>query len=133
MPLAYVFRNPPHYATAAALVLFVVVGMGGDSAPLSPVDFCIAWGGLTDPRALRFLDISQGSRWCNWRIQEEFPYDDGYVIRNSANVHIVPSSKALDRAARRVRRHDDEEAAIVHRHEALRGELVPLHLHRLQR
>jgi len=40
VPLAYVFRNPPHYVTAAALVLFALaypqVAAGG---PADPVGF----------------------------------------------------------------------------------------------
>ena len=94
-----------HFSTRA-LTLSVEPYLLDNSAPLSPVDYCIAWGGLTPAKVRKFMTISQDHRWCNWRLAEEFPYDEAYVVRNSANIHILPSSPALDRAARRVRRGD---------------------------
>lgn len=77
-----------------------------DSAPLSPVDLCIAWGGIAEPKIFRQLSISQSYRWCSWTYSESFPYDNGYINRNMANTHLIPATRSLAIAAKRVRRGD---------------------------
>ena len=77
-----------------------------DSAPLSPVDLCIAWGGIAEPKIFRQLSVSQSYRWCSWTYRESFPYDNGYINRNMANTHLIPATPALASAAGRVRSGD---------------------------
>jgi hypothetical protein len=74
-----------------------------DSAPLSPVDLCIAWGGIAEPKIFRQLSVSQSYRWCSWTYRESFPYDNGFINRNMANTHIIPATGTLAAAAGRVR------------------------------
>ncbi len=73
------------------------------TSSIAPVDFCIVWGGLTDPKILKQLKIRQDFRWCFWEYGENFPYDNQYIGRNMANTHIIPGSPAIARAAKRVR------------------------------
>ena len=77
-----------------------------DSAPLSPVDLCIAWGAIAEPKIFRQLSISQSYRWCSWTYNESFPYDNGTINRNMANTHLIPATRALASAAGRVRNGD---------------------------
>ena len=85
------------------------------TSSVAPVDFCIVWGGLTEPKILRQLSIHQDFRWCFWEYGADFPYDNQYIGRNMANTHIIPGSPAIGRAAGRVRSGDWIE---------LEGELV---------
>ena len=77
-----------------------------DSAPLSPVDLCIAWGGIAEPKIYRQLAVSQSYRWCSWTYRESFPYDNAFINRNMANTHLIPATPVLARAAARVRQGD---------------------------
>jgi hypothetical protein len=86
------------------------------TSTIAPEDFCIVWGGLTEPKVLSQLKIRQDFRWCFWEYGENFPYDNGYIGRNMANTHIIPGSPAIGRAAGRVRVGDwvEMEGELVH-------------------
>ncbi len=66
----------------------------GREAGLSPVDFALGWGPMSDMTILSKFRISQSKRWCTWSA-EKSPIPIQEVLEHSANVHIVPSSTSL--------------------------------------
>jgi hypothetical protein len=69
-------------------------------AILSPVDFALAWGELTSPQYLPYVEFSQSGRWYRYRYGPDFPGHPGLIGLNSANTHILLGPD--DEANRRV-------------------------------
>jgi hypothetical protein len=63
-----------------------------DGADLSPVDFALGWGVMSDQAVLDRIDISQGGRWYFTRYEYPAPLADAQIIRHSANMHLVPAN-----------------------------------------
>lgn len=72
-------------------------------ADLSPVDFALGWGVMSDQSLLDQLRISQSGRWYRWRYQGVLPVSDQQVISSSANMHMVPANPEVERALKKVR------------------------------
>ena len=64
----------------------------GRESDLSPVDFALGWGPMSDQFVLNQLDISQGHRWYNWKVDGIMPIPQQDIERSSANMHIIPAS-----------------------------------------
>jgi hypothetical protein len=65
-----------------------------DSSFLSPVDFALGWGPMSDSRVLDQLSIGQGNRWYTWSC-EQFPIPRREIETHSANMHLIPASAAV--------------------------------------
>ncbi len=76
---------------------------------LAPVDVAIAWGDLVNDGLYKQLSWSQSNRWYWWRYGADFTPGDTFVARHSANIHIIPASKNLGRAALALRSGDKVE------------------------
>lgn len=61
------------------------------AAELSPVDFALGWGPMSDSRILAAFSIQQRDRWYFWRA-ERMPIPESEVIRHSANMHMIPAN-----------------------------------------
>ena len=61
-------------------------------ADLSPVDFALGWGVMSDQAVLDRIDISQSGRWYRTRYEHPAPISDRDIIRNSSNMHLVPAN-----------------------------------------
>jgi len=72
-------------------------------ADLSPVDFALGWGKMSDSAVLQYLDISQSGRWYYWHYQTQPPVSDLYIIAHSGNMHILPATPAIAELAKSVR------------------------------
>lgn len=83
-------------------------------ADLSPLDFALGWGPMSDDRVLEHLDISQRNRFYYWRA-ERLPIPREEIERNSTNTHLIPADNTVARRLKTVR-----QGAVVH----LRGYLV---------
>lgn len=70
----------------------------GWAADLVPCDVALAWGDLVASGAYRDLSWSQGNRWYFWRWSGSFPYDNTFIGRHSANVHVIASTTTLRRS-----------------------------------
>lgn len=70
----------------------------GWASDLVPCDLALAWGELVASGAYRDLSWSQGNRWYFWRWSGRFAYDNTFIARHSANVHIIPSTSTLRQA-----------------------------------
>ena len=63
----------------------------GREAELSPVDFALGWGPMSDNALLDQMTITQSGRfyWLRWQ-QLSVPVTQ--VMQNSANTHIIPAN-----------------------------------------
>ncbi len=77
--------------TVRARVLSIERYRMGREADLSPVDFALGWGPMSDSAVLDRLTISQSNRWYQYRWQGEPPIEPSVIIRTSANTHLVPA------------------------------------------
>jgi hypothetical protein len=75
------------------------------TAFLSPFDVALAWGEVATPEMRRRLDVGQSWRFFFWRTSDP-SVDVGYVIRHSANTHVIPAGVNVRRALAAVDRGD---------------------------
>jgi hypothetical protein len=66
-----------------------------DLADVSPLDFAVGWGPMSDSAVIEQLDISQSNRFYYWHFDEQPPIDEGAIITHSANWHLIPASEAV--------------------------------------
>lgn len=78
----------------------------GREAAFSPTDLALGWNRMREDEVLARLDISQSSRWYRYRWQGSPPLPPREIVRSSANMHMIPSTPAVARALRGVRRDD---------------------------
>ncbi|GMU64485.1 MAG: hypothetical protein AMXMBFR36_07590 [Acidobacteriota bacterium] len=71
------------------------------TAFLSPFDFALAWGEVPGPELAGKLDVDQSWRFFFWRTDDP-EVDVDYVIRHTANTHLIPGSANVRRALSRV-------------------------------
>jgi hypothetical protein len=67
----------------------------GREADLSPVDFALGWGRMSDEAVLDRIKISQSGRWYHWR-SREMPIPRGEISKSSANMHLIPANEAIE-------------------------------------
>jgi hypothetical protein len=84
------------------------------SSGLSPIDFALGWGPMSDSAVLDHFRVSQGGRFFTIYPDEQ-AIDMNVALLNAANMHLIPASGALEDELKRVR-----PGHIVH----LRGQLV---------
>lgn len=66
----------------------------GREANLSPVDFALGWGPMSDPDVTKHFTVKQHDRWSSWR-SEGSPIPTEQVLLHSANVHMVPPNEKM--------------------------------------
>lgn len=81
---------------------------------LSPVDFALGWGPMSDSRVLARLTIVQDNRWFHWAARD-LPIPEGEIVSHAANMHMIPADAAV-----RAKLLDVREGQVVR----LRGKLV---------
>jgi hypothetical protein len=86
----------------------------GREADLSPTDFGVGWGRMSDESVLKNIEISQSGRFMNWRVQE-FPIPQREIETSAANMHLIPADAAIAHQLADVRK-----GQVVH----MRGYLV---------
>ena len=74
-----------------ARVLGVEGYSSGRESDLSPVDFAMGWGPMSDQSVLDKINISQSRRWYRWNC-DQFPIPRREIETNSANMHMIPSN-----------------------------------------
>jgi hypothetical protein len=74
----------------------------GREAEISPVDFAVGWGAMSDSTVLRQIDITQSGRFYFWRVQQ-FPIPQQEIESHSANMHMIPANAAVARKLEEVR------------------------------
>ena len=77
----------------------------GRESDLSPVDFALGWGRMSDEAVYGQINIRQNNRFYYWRVQQ-FPIPRREIETSSANMHMIPANRNIERAMRNVRRGD---------------------------
>lgn len=69
---------------------------------LSPVDFALGWGPMSDSRLLEQISIKQSNRfyWLRWQNPD---LSSSLIMENSANTHLIPSSTVVARQLKAMR------------------------------
>ena len=75
-------------------------------AQFSPLDLALGWGPMTDTTTLAQLNVRQSNRWYRYGWIGNPPLDPAVIIRNSANMHMIPSNDDINRALHAVQRDD---------------------------
>ncbi|MDD2834097.1 MAG: hypothetical protein PHD12_08815 [Methylotenera sp.] len=74
----------------------------GREAELSPVDFALGWGQMSDEAVLSQVQISQSNRFYFWRVNE-FPIPRSAIETQSANMHMIPANDLIKARLKTVR------------------------------
>jgi hypothetical protein len=69
---------------------------------LSPVDFALGWQLMSDETVLKDIEIKQSGRWYFWRV-ERFPIPRQAIETQSANMHLIPANKYIEKALDKVK------------------------------
>jgi len=81
----------------------------GWNSIISPCDLAIAWDKMVITGMYKQIEWSQSSRWYYWRYDEEFPFDNAFIARYSANTHIIPANTNIKSAVLNIARGDTVE------------------------
>ena len=94
--------NPVAEYELSALVLGRRNYGSGWTAAISPCDLAVAWGKMVITGLHQRVSWSQSGRWYYWRYREDFPFDNSFISRYSANVHAIPANHNLRAALLRI-------------------------------
>lgn len=67
-----------------------------EEAKLSPFDFALGWGRMSDSAVLARLDYDQSSRFFTYRYEQP-PIPHQEIDRSIANVHLIPADDSIAR------------------------------------
>jgi hypothetical protein len=76
----------------------------GSEADLSPVDFALGWGVMSDQAVLDRISITQGARWYFTRYELPAPITDRQIITSSSNMHMIPANTWVSKKLGEVRK-----------------------------
>lgn len=71
-------------------------------ARLSPIDFALGWGPMSDSAVLEHFRVKQGGRFFSIYPDEQ-AIDMKVALLNAANMHLIPASATLEGELKRVR------------------------------
>ncbi|MDX1352108.1 MAG: hypothetical protein R3254_03790 [Thiomicrorhabdus sp.] len=74
-------------------------------ARISPVDFVLGWGQMSDESVLQHIDIWQENRWYKWESQV-MPIPKNEIIDSSANMHMIPDNQQVANQLKQIRNGD---------------------------
>lgn len=74
----------------------------GRESEISPVDFALGWGAMSDSAVLDRIDISQHGRFYFWHV-DEFPIPREEIESHGANMHMIPANAAVARRLKEIR------------------------------
>lgn len=69
----------------------------GTEAELSPLDFALGWGPMSDSTVLDQLEVSQSARYFSLRWQEP-PLPPDVLLSHAANTHLIPADGLVEKA-----------------------------------
>src|SRR5688572_14303792 len=85
-----------------ARVLSVEKYRTDDGARLSPIDFALGWGPMSDSAVLEHFRVTQGGRFFSIYPDEQ-AIDMKVALLSAANMHLIPASATLEDELKRVR------------------------------
>ena len=65
-------------------------------------DLALGWGRMSDSAVLDNVEISQSTRFYFWRVRE-FPIPEREIVESSANMHLIPADRDVEREIGRAR------------------------------
>lgn len=74
----------------------------GREADLSPVDFALGWGRMSDEAVLKQIAITQSNRFYFWHV-DSFPIPREEIETHSANMHLVPADNSVKKILKSIR------------------------------
>ncbi|MDO7596360.1 MAG: hypothetical protein MUQ51_03065 [Pseudomonadota bacterium] len=74
----------------------------GRESDLSPIDLALGWKKMSDETVLNQIEITQSGRWYHWQVQD-FPIPRTEIETQSANMHLIPASKAIESMIKQVK------------------------------
>jgi len=75
----------------------------GRASDYSPTDLALGWGPMSEPGLAQKLHVSQGGRWYRYGWGGDGPpMAPDQIVRNSANMHMVPADVAVARSLERI-------------------------------
>lgn len=74
----------------------------GRESDLSPLDLTLGWGPMSDETNLEKIDIRQSARFYFWKT-DRFPIPRRDIEINSANMHMIPSSKSVESRLKQIK------------------------------
>ena len=86
----YVIEPLASYEVRARVLSIERYRMGRE-ADLSPLDFALGWGPMSDATVIDRLSISQSGRWYHFRWEGSPPIEPSLMAKSSANTHLVPA------------------------------------------
>lgn len=79
------------------------LGYSDEGADISPLDFALGWGRMSDTAIIEQLNVSQGSRFFTYRWDDQPPIPLNEIVVSAANVHLIPANVAVEAALKRLR------------------------------
>jgi len=77
------------------------------ASAVSPIDFAVGWGVMSDQRVIDQMGFAQTQRWYRyWPKGQRFSIPLTEIVPHSANMHMIPADDAVLKALRSVRRGD---------------------------
>jgi hypothetical protein len=99
----YQFTARARFVITARLLRKEIYRIDG-GAGLAPVDLGVGWGPLSDSAILDQLDFSQMGRFFYWQPKSgRFPLPAEMLITHMAQMHMIPSTKAIEDRLRSLR------------------------------
>lgn len=89
-----------------AIVLSRCDYSGGHDGALSPTDFALGWGRMSEAGVINRIKVSQDMRWFLYSWRGELGLPGHEVARSCANMHLIAANAAVRRELERTRRHD---------------------------
>lgn len=89
----YTFRPLADFRIEARVIRREDYWLGRESE-LSPVDFVLSWGPMSDQRVLDGLHITQRGRWYHWQARQ-LPIPRREIESHSANMHMIPADREV--------------------------------------
>jgi hypothetical protein len=86
-----------------ARTLSVTNYYSGRETDLSPLDFALGWGAMSDTAVLDKLSISQGNRFYFYHWSDQPPIPPREIVEHSANMHLIPANAETQRKLKQVR------------------------------
>ena len=75
----------------------------GREVKLAPVDLALGWQQMSDRTVLDKMKIYQYGRWYFYRYDAP-PISPKEIVNHSANMHLIPATKELERKIKKARR-----------------------------
>ncbi len=75
----------------------------GGADRLAPIDVAFGWGRMSDEAVLARIDVSQSGRFYFWRYDGAPPIPRREIEVSSANMHLIPATKAIEKRLGRLR------------------------------